>query len=285
MTKEEKCSISQKNRIVVHKGNKEKRVYSNELDKYLINGWEEGISEKHRNSMSSVRRGTHSWNTGKSPSQETKNKISSTLLSKYSSGQISVWNKGLTKETDNRVLNNSVKSTLTKVERYGSASPNYKKHLSEEHKAKIGKANAVSHKGLKLSPDKLQIKVTKEYLTKKKNNSFNTSKDEKILYENLLKDYEHKTIYRNYKDEERYPFYCDFYIKEDDLFIELNAHWTHGSRPFDPDNQECQEQLKIWQEKAKTSEFYRNAIETWTIRDVKKLATAKKNNLNYKVIY
>ena len=40
-----------------------------------------------------------------------------------------------------------------------------------------------------------------------------------------------------------------------------------------------------WQEKAKTSQFYQNAINTWTIRDVKKQEYAKKYNLNYKIIY
>ena len=71
----------------------------------------------------------------------------------------------------------------------------------------------------------------------------------------------------------------------EDLFIELNAHTTHGGCPYDPNDEFCQKQLKDWQEKAKTSKFYQEAINTWTIRDVKKLETAKKNNLNYKVIY
>ena len=43
--------------------------------------------------------------------------------------------------------------------------------------------------------------------------------------------------------------------------------------------------LKIWQEKAKQSKFYENAIKTWTERDVKKQKIAKENHLNYKVIY
>ena len=93
-----------------------------------------------------------------------------------------------------------------------------------------------------------------------------------------------QTIYRNYKCD-RYPYYCDFYIVEDDLFIELNAHWTHGGMPFDETNENCIKQLEEWKEKAKTSKFYENAIQTWTVRDVQKLKCAKENNLNYKVIY
>lgn len=71
--------------------------------------------------------------------------------------------------------------------------------------------------------DKLKIKLTKDYITRKKNNSFNKSKVEEDLYTQLLIENKDKTIYRQYKDD-RYPYYCDFYILEDDLFIELNNH-------------------------------------------------------------
>lgn len=100
----------------------------------------------------------------------------------------------------------------------------------------------------------------------------------------LLRENVNKTIYRQYKCD-RYPFYCDFYIVEDDLFIELNAHWSHGGKPFDANDPECIDKLELWKEKAKTSKFYEVAIETWTIRDVQKQMIAKQNNLNYKVIY
>lgn len=35
MTKKEKCQKTQKNRIVIHKDDIEKRIYKNDLDKYL----------------------------------------------------------------------------------------------------------------------------------------------------------------------------------------------------------------------------------------------------------
>lgn len=132
--------------------------------------------------------------------------------------------------------------------------------------------------------DKLKIKLTKDYITRKKNNSFNKSKVEEDLYTQLLIENKDKTIYRQYKDD-RYPYYCDFYILEDDLFIELNNHWTHGGKPYNPTDIDCQKQLQEWQEKAKTSKFFENAIQTWTVRDVQKQKCAKEHNLNYKVIY
>ena len=47
----------------------------------------------------------------------------------------------------------------------------------------------------------------------------------------------------------------------------------------------CKQQLAIWKEKAKTSKYFKNAISTWTIRDVKKYKCAKKNHLNYMCLY
>ena len=112
--------------------------------------------------------------------------------------------------------------------------------------------------------------------------TFNSSRVEDRIFELLIDKF--GEVIRQYRDE-RYPFNCDFYIPSKDLFIELNAHWTHGGMPYDPNDEECQNQLIEWQEKAKTSQFYKNAIETWTVRDVKKLQCDQKNKLNYKVIY
>ena len=125
----------------------------------------------------------------------------------------------------------------------------------------------------------------KAVATKRKNNTFNTSKTENDIYKKLCEEFGKENVIRNFKDKLRYPYYCDFYIKSEDLFIELNAHWTHGPKAFDETDIECAKILADWQEKAKTSQFYQNAIQTWTVRDVEKLKIAKSNNLNYKVIY
>lgn len=120
--------------------------------------------------------------------------------------------------------------------------------------------------------------------TKVINHTFNVSKPETQLYRYLCEIYGKQDVLRHYKCE-KYPFYCDFYIKSKDLFIELNKHWTHGSKPYNKEDSDCEQQLLIWKEKAKTSQYYVNAINTWTVRDVNKLHTAQENNLNYIVIY
>ena len=277
-TKQQKCSETQKGRIVIHKDEIEKRIYSDELQNYLRDGWERGFSKNHCKNNGNSHKGKPSWNKGKSLTKETRKKISNSLK-----GNIP-WNKGLTKETDERVKNNLETRNKTMVERYGHLGTNNGKKFTQDHKRKIGESNKKILTGRKIPKDKLKIKLTKEYITKKLNNSFNTSKVEEEFYKKLLEENKNKTIYRQYKDE-RYPFYCDFYIVEEDLFIELNAHWTHGGKPYNPNDESCQKQLNEWQEKAKTSQYIANAIKTWTIRDVEKQKIAKENNLNYKVIY
>lgn len=120
----------------------------------------------------------------------------------------------------------------------------------------------------------------KQYNTKKKNNSFKTSKTENKLKIELRAVFpDLKTQYKS----ELYPFNCDFYIPSLDLYIEYNGTWTHGGCFYDENNEDNRNTLEKWKEASEHSRFYQNAIETWTIRDLNKLNTALKNNLNYVV--
>ena len=110
------------------------------------------------------------------------------------------------------------------------------------------------------------------------------SKAEQKYLSYLKTIYQEDDIIRQYFDKNRYPYKCDFYIPSEDLFIEVHANWTHGGRPYKQNDPECQKQLELWKEKAKTSKYYQNAIYTWTVLDVKKVETANKNNLNFKTI-
>lgn len=283
MTKEEKCANTQKGRIVISKGDFEKRVYEDELQSYLNDGWVRGIKESHRKTSSLKRKGKTAWNKGIPCREETKQKLSQSLKGRPT------WSKGLTSKTSDSIRIRNERGNKTKLEKYGTLFPN--NPMTEERKRKIGQANKgkpSKYKGKKRGKHSKEVTermMEKSYQTKKKNNSLSQSNPEKQLYEDLKKKYKGKTIYRQYKDNERYPYRCDFYIVEDDLFIELNAHWSHGGHPFDPSNKEDIEKLKEWQEKAKVSKFYQDAILTWTIRDVEKQKCAKENNLNYITIY
>ena len=125
----------------------------------------------------------------------------------------------------------------------------------------------------------------KIYNTKKEHNTFNTSKQEDLFYEELKKLFTSDDIIRQYKDDIRYPFNCDFYIKSLDMFIELNLIWTHGFHPFNTKNESDVQQLLVWKERSSKSNFYKNAIYVWTIHDPLKIETAYKNKLNYILLY
>ena len=127
-------------------------------------------------------------------------------------------------------------------------------------------------------PSQLKSTIKKCYITKKKKHTFNSSSEEIKILE-LLKQKFPDVLYQ-YRCE-KYPFVCDFYIPSIDLFIEYQGTWTHGNFPFDEKDERCITELNFMKEKAQTSDFYYNAIETWTIRDVKKRNFAKEHNLNW----
>ena len=87
------------------------------------------------------------------------------------------------------------------------------------------------------------------------------------------------TYKHNYKSI-LYPWKCDFYLPDRQLYIEINAYWTHGGRFF---RNTKKDKLVLEQWSNQTS--HKNAIDTWTIRDPLKLKTALKNKLNYVVLW
>ena len=52
----------------------------------------------------------------------------------------------------------------------------------------------------------------------------------------LLKNYDESDIIKQYFGGDRYPYTCDFYIISEDKFIEIHGNWTHGGKPFDPND-------------------------------------------------
>lgn len=169
------------------------------------------------------------------------------------------WNKGLSKETDDRVASAS------------------NKLLGHECFVKDW-----------------TLAKQKEYITKKLHNSFNTSKPEMQYKTELESLYGSDNVISQYQDK-RYKnpktgvlFNCDFYILSEDLFIELNYTWFHGAHPFNIDNQDdfnklTELQYKATNEPEKTSYLY--AIKVWTELDPMKLNELRKNKLNFLILY
>ena len=140
------------------------------------------------------------------------------------------------------------------------------------------------------SYDEYTTILNKGYNTQKENGTMTTSSKEEKLYDILSSNFD--SVERNYK-EERYNHRCDFYIPSLDLFIEYQGSMFHGGRPYDQDDEICQEHLQYLMTKADArrnitgAEFtrYDSEIAVWTYGDVQKRDEAIKNKLNYLEIY
>ena len=122
----------------------------------------------------------------------------------------------------------------------------------------------------------------KQYKTKKKNHSFNSSKIENELEKYFI---ENNIKYISQYRSNDYPFACDFYFPDSNYYIEIQGSWTHGGHPFDINNMNDIETLKEWENKSEKSDFYKKAIYVWTKHDVKKRNIAKENGINYLEIF
>ena len=256
------------------------------LNKIWINN---GIIQKFIDKDQSIPNG---WNIGRLSNPERYGKQKTTMLAK----KFHIYNNGKEEihlASDEEIPNNYVLGRLpiSDETRMKQSQSHVGLHHSEETRNKISlhsnnnrdkaKQTSLTRYGVEWVLSVPEIHQAGEN-TKKMHGTLNTSKPEDKYYIYLSSQY--SEVIHHYKCS-RYPFYCDFYIPSEDLFIELNLHWTHGGKPYVSTDEECQKQLTFWQEKAKTSKFYENAIYTWTVRDVEKARIAKENNLNYTSLY
>ena len=228
-----------------------------------------------------------------SQSEEVKDKIKRVNLEKYGAENIyaSEYGKQRIKETNLERYGveysfqaDEVKEKIrqTNIDRYGAEyatqSPIVQERTMRTNLKKYGATNPMKAT-LDTLPEGSNIgtlPVDKILDTKKKNKTFSTSKAEKELGAKLRELFpDLKTQYKS----DVYPFACDYYIPSLDLYIEYNGTWTHGGHFFDRNNQNDLKVLETW--KSKGTRYYNNAITCWTIKDILKLETAIKNNLNY----
>ena len=120
----------------------------------------------------------------------------------------------------------------------------------------------------------------RRYNTMKRNHTFNSSSTEEELFLYIKSRF--PTVVRQYKDKNRYPYFCDFYIPELDYFIELQGYYTHGKHPFDPNSNEDLQLIEYY--KKKYGEDCQS-ITIWSIKDVEKRDCAKRNHLNFKEVW
>lgn len=246
------------------------------------------------------------WNKGLTKQNNEKLQSLSIKVSQSLKGNVP-WNKGLTKETNEslKIVSNkvSISRKINKKEAWNKG-----KKMSFESRQKLSnscKGKQAWNKGLTKDTNESILRTSeklknhkdfvidwnkakeKEIETKRRNNSFNTSKPEKELYQKLCIKYGKEDIITQYKSE-KYLFPCDFYIKSQDLYIEYNGTIEHNKHPFDSTNIEDIKELEIFIQKAKEKgekSRYWNIINVWTKRDPLKLKTFRENKLNFQIIY
>lgn len=165
-------------------------------------------------------------------------------------------------------------------------------YMNEERQAKI-RASFIAKYGVTNMFDAQEFRVKKAFYmekgwaTKRAHGTFSTSRPEESLYRLLCDKFGKDNVLRQYVDDVRYPFHCDFYVRPLDLFIELNASWTHGGHWFDENNPLDVEIRDDWYMRAvrQKSLYYAMAIDVWTDRDLLKKRTAEANHLNYLVFW
>lgn len=224
---------------------------------------EKAIYARHvSESLKGRHTGKTPWNKGKKGVQKAWNKGMNT-------GKPS-WNKG-------KKMSEETRRKLSEI-RKGLPSKNKGVPLKQETKDKI-RATLLGK-----TKEEMRDITRRQYETRRAHGTFVSSAPENRYYEYLVSVYGVDDVVRQYSDS-RYPYACDFYVKSEDLFIELNLSWTHGGKPFDSSDPKDIEKLRRWEEKAESSDFYRNAIETWTVRDVAKRKAFLDNDLNFSIIY
>ena len=187
---------------------------------------------------------------------------------------------------DDKIKQKKINTTL---HNYGVRNP----FQSELIKDKIRKTNILkygvehysqlSYTRLFMS-EYMKSKETQEHRYKllKKHNTFNSSKPENVFYNEIVKIYPN-TI-RQYRSNV-YPFNCDFYIPELDLYIELNYSWHHGYHPYNSNDITDVNKKNELEQLAKNSLSYKSTLVNWVYRDVDKLKCFKEHNLNYLIFY
>jgi hypothetical protein len=127
----------------------------------------------------------------------------------------------------------------------------------------------------------IEIKEVKDIKLKRKRN--NIIEEEKYIREKLQDKF--GSVLFNHVDN-KYPFHCDFYIPNHDIYIEYQGFEGHNDHPFNYNNPNDVQILLKWAELADLKKIdkrnkYLAYIATWVEKDPLKRKVAKINNLNW----
>lgn len=264
----------------------DKKLKSQSHKKFWDNLTEEQRKEKVKHQADILEKETGYRTTFENP--KIKNKCKATCLEKY--GVENPFQSEFIKQKIKQTVKNNPSIKEIKILKLKYAWTDELKESAKNKRIKtnlnkFGKDNIFKTVDFKEYMNSINSEIQeKRYLTMKENNTFNTSIPEEKVFYSLLKLY--KEVKRQYKSDV-YPFNCDFYIPEEDLYIECNFSWTHqpalskyNIREYDKNNHEHK---KIYDEIRKISGGY--TLDSWTERDPLKIKTANENNLNYLIFW
>lgn len=213
----------------------------------------------------------------------------SKMFTKYCSNECA----GKAEETIN-------KKKQTQLENWGSEccynSDKYKEKLKEKYGVEyISQIPEVIEKKKQTWVEKYGVEhisqnediKQKVYETTKKNVIYGTSHEEEQIYIWLTELYDN--VEHHYKSNE-YPFNCDFYIPQYNLYIEYQGSYYHNKRAYldtPEDKKELEGYISKVNELLKENKNPKllSLIDTWSKRDVIKRQHAYDNNLNFLELY
>lgn len=153
----------------------------------------------------------------------------------------------------------------------------YNKNLDPDIKKERNIRRSISCKKSWSNPDLIaKQKKTAQINRQKYNQSDHVCRtyQEQLIFNKLKESYS-DVEYDIYVDD-RYPYYCDFYIKSLDLFIEYQGHPSHGSYPY------IENDIKSINEANKLYGAWRDI---YINRDYQKYKKAIESNINFIRIY
>lgn len=162
-------------------------------------------------------------------------------------------------------------------EKYGVEYTWQREDIKEKRKKTLLERYSVEH------PTQNKEIMNKVWQTCKEHMSYATSKEEDNIYNWLLElGY---NVERSYKSEE-YPFNCDFYLKDFNVYIEYNGSQFHHGYAYlgtKEDNEEYERLLLKASDNLKSQ--YNGIIDTWYFMDPNKRNCALSNNVNLLELY
>lgn len=250
--------------------------------------------------------------------EEVKNKVKKTTIKKYGKKREIVRKKfektmllkyGVKNALENKEI--LKKATNTLIEHYGVTSP----AKNEEIKRKIIETNFKRYGNVAPACSEFVIKKIRQTVKERygadsffesdkykelrknnekiwterainsaiKNGTRYSSVPEKKMYELLCVIFGADDIIRQYKSD-KYPFLCDFYLKEEDIYIEYNGTYFHGNCLYN-EARDRDKFLKYIEKCTEEHPSYKRIFDVWVNGDVKKYNTAKDNKLNFIFFY